>query len=216
MPARYLLADYLTKKGENPRVAIRMDDLEDGKKAFKNSSQRKIKSAVLFDTEKNEVVLVAIEGEPIHLVNIIEFARIYGNTKSNIDMEVAKAKASILIREIVKAMAGEPIPGVGGAGIAHVLHPYYALEGDGNGDGANVAKGAAILWGGIAGAIVGTVAAGPVGGIIGGIAGVVAGAGAKNVAKASTHPRQCKTCQGTGLVDDLRRCSTCNGYGYRK
>lgn len=211
MPARYLLAHYETEKGENPRVAIRMDDLEDGKKAFKTSSQRKIKSAVLFDTEKNEVLLVAIEGEPIHLVNVIEFARKYGNTKSDIDMAVAKANASIL-KEIVKAMTGEPVPGVGGAGIAHVLHPYYALEGD----GANVAKGAAALWGGISGAIVGTMAAGPVGGFIGGIAGVAAGAGAKNVAKAFTHPSQCKTCQGTGLVDDLRRCSKCKGYGYRK
>lgn len=191
---------------------MKTDDLEHGKKAFQISSQRKIKSGVLFDTEKNEVVLVAIEGEPIHLVNVIEFARKYGNTKSDIDMAVAKAKASILIREIVKAMAGEPIPGVGGAFVAHVLHPYYALEGD----GANFAKGAAAIWGGISGAIVGTMAAGPVGGFIGGIAGVAAGVGAKNVPKAFTHPSQCKTCQGTGLVDDLRRCSKCKGYGYRK
>ena len=212
MPGRYLLADYETEKGEKPRVAMKTDDLEHGKKAFQISSQRKIKSGVLFDTEKNEVVLVAIEGEPIHLVNVIEFARKYGNTKSDIDMAVAKAKASILIREIVKAMAGEPIPGVGGAAVAHVLHPYYALEGD----GANMAKGAAAIWGGICGAIVGTMAAGPVGGFIGGIAGVAAGAGAKNVPKAFTHASQCKTCQGTGLVDDLRRCSKCKGYGYRK
>lgn len=75
MPGRYLLADYRTEKDEKPRVALRTNDLGDAKKAFKTSSQRKIKSAVLFDTEKNEFLLIAIEGEPIYLVNVIEFAR---------------------------------------------------------------------------------------------------------------------------------------------
>ena len=58
---------------------------------------------------------------------------------------------------------------------------------------------------------------GPVGAVIGGIAGGAgAGAAAKGIVKAATHPSQCKTCQGTGLVHDLRRCSKCKGYGYRK
>lgn len=58
---------------------------------------------------------------------------------------------------------------------------------------------------------------GPVGAIVGGmVGGAGAGAGAKGIVKAFTHPNQCKTCQGTGLVDDLRRCSQCMGYGYRK
>lgn len=192
---------------------MRTDDLEHGKKAFQISSQRKIKSGVLFDTEKNEVVLVAIEGEPIHLVNVIEFAREYANVTSSINMAGGKAGGSILIGEIVKAMAGEPILFVGGAGIAHVLGPYYVFKGD----GANATGAAASLAGGIYGAIVGTMAAGPVGGIIGGIVGgVVGGAGAKGMVKAFTHSRQCKTCQGIGLVDDLRRCSECKGYGYHK
>ena len=42
------------------------------------------------------------------------------------------------------------------------------------------------------------------------------GAAAKGILKAYTHPSQCKTCLGTGLVDDLRRCSECKGYGHRK
>ena len=213
MPARYLLADYETEKGEKPRVAIRTDDLEHGKKAFKNSSQRKIKSGVLFDTEKNEVLLVAIEGEPIHLVNVIEFAREYAIVQHSINMAKAKVAAGILIGQIVKALAGEAVPGVGGAVIAHVLAPYYAFKGD----GANAAGAAASLWGAVSGAIVGGIVGGPVGAIIGGIAGgAAAGAGAKGIVKAFTHPSQCKTCQGTGLVDDLRRCSECKGYGYRK
>lgn len=216
MPARYLLADYETKKSEKPRVEIRTDDLEHGKKAFKNSSQRKIKSAVLFDTEKNEVLLVAIEGEPIHLVDVIEFAREYANEQHIINKaaaKAAKAAASILIGQIVKAMAKEAVPGAGGAVVAHFLGPYYALKGD----GANAAAAAASLWGGMSGAIIGTIVGGPFGAIIGGIAGGAgAGAGAKGIVKAFTHPSQCKTCQGTGLVDDLRRCSECKGYGYRK
>lgn len=183
MPARYLLADYETEKSEKPRVEIRTDDLEHSKKAFKKSSQRKIKSAVLFDTEKNEVLLVAIEGEPIHLVNVIEFARehIY---LPNI---AAKATAGTLIGQIVKAMAGEAVPCVAGAVIAHVLGPYYAFKGD----GANAAGAAAALWGGASGAIVGTLVGGPVGAIVGGmVGGAGAGAGAKGIVKAFTHPNQ--------------------------
>ena len=110
-------------------------------------------------------------------------------------------------------MAGEAVPGVADAVIAHVLGPYYAFKGD----GANAAGAVAALWGGASGAIVGTLVGGPVGAIVGGmVGGAGAGAGAKGIVKAFTHPNQCKTCQGTGLVDDLRRCSECMGYGYRK
>lgn len=216
MPGRYLLADYKTEEDEKPRVALRTGDLGDAKKAFKTSSQRKIKSAVLFDTEKNEFLLIAIEGEPIYLVNVIEFARkdVNENNRVNfIDQKAAKAAAGFLIGQIVKALAGEGIPGVGGAVVAHVLGPYYAMKGD----GAKAAGAAAGLWGGVSGAIVGTLAGGPVGGIIGGIVGgAAAGGAATGIVKAFTHPRQCKNCRGTGLVEDLRRCPKCEGYGYLK
>ena len=95
MAGRYLLADYESERGEKPRVAIRTDGLEHGKKAFKNSSQRKIKSAVLFDTERNEVLLVAIEGEPIHLVNLIEFAREYANIKTSSTRQLQKLQQAL-------------------------------------------------------------------------------------------------------------------------
>ena len=110
-------------------------------------------------------------------------------------------------------MTGEAVPCIGGVIVAHVLGPYYALKGD----GANAAGAAAGLWGGLSGAIVGSIFGGPVGAVIGGIAGGAGtGAAAKGIVKAYTHPSQCKTCLGTGLVDDLRRCSECKSYGYRK
>ena len=110
-------------------------------------------------------------------------------------------------------MTGEAVPCIGGVIVAHVLGPYYALKGD----GANAAGAAAGLWGGLSGAIVGSIFGGPVGAVIVGnsrCAGT--GAAAKGIVKAYTHPSQCKTCLGTGLVDDLRRCPECKGYGYRK
>lgn len=191
MPARYLLADYETEKSEKPRVEIRTDDLEHSKRAFKKSSQRKIKSAVLFDTEKNEVLLVAIEGEPIHLVNVIEFAR--EHARHYLPNIAAKATAGTLIGQIVKAMAGEAVPGVADAVIAHVLGPYYAFKGD----GANAAGAAAALWGGVSGAIVGTLVGGPVGAIVGGmVGGAGAGAGAKGIVKAFTLLTSVKPVRG--------------------
>lgn len=216
MPGRYLLADYRTEEDEKPRVALRTNDLGDARKAFKTSSQRKIKSAVLFDTQTNEFLLIAIEGEPIYLVNVIEFAREDVNKNNLVNFigeKAAKASAGIIIGQIVKALAGEGVPGVGGAVVAHVLGPYYAMKGD----GAKAAGAAAGLWGGVSGTVVGIVVGGPVGGIIGGVVGgAAAGAGATGIVKAFTHPRQCKNCQGTGLVEDLRRCPKCEGYGYHK
>ena len=216
MSGRYLLADYKTEEDEKPRVAKRTGDLEKAKKAFEKSSQRKIKSAVLFDTDKNEVLQIAIEGEPIHLVNVIEFARGYLNSENWINFigeKAAKVAASYVIGAVVKAMAGEAVPGVGGAVLAHVLGPYYAMKGD----GAKVAGAGAGLWGGMSGAVVGFLVGGPVGAAIGGaVGGSAAGAAATGIVKALTHPSQCKNCQGTGLVDDFRRCSNCEGYGYHK
>ena len=119
------------------------------------------------------------------MVNVIEFAREYAIVQPNINMANAKVAAGILIGQIVKALAGEAVPGVGGAVIAHVLAPYYAFKGDGE----NAAGAAASLWGAVSGAIVGGIVGGPVGAIIGGIAGgAAAGAGAKGIVKAFTRP----------------------------
>lgn len=212
MSGRYLLADYKTEEDEKPRVASRTDDLQKAKRAFENSSQRKIKSAVLFDTEKNEFLLIAIEGEPIYLVNVIEFAKGFVKTENQInfvDEKDAKAAAAVLIGNIVKAKAGEAIPEVGGAVLGHDLGPQ-------KGDGSTGSKVVGGFIGGAWGAAVGSVVGGPFIAIVGGVVGGYWGTSfVKSVINHNSI--YCINCPGgIGLVDDFQRCPECQGYGYHK
>ena len=167
----------------------------------------------MYDHKTDDVLKIAIQGPPINLVKAIEFSRGIewaGEVIINKGIKIAAGQA---IGKIVAALAGEPIPGVGGVVVAHFLGPYYALKGDAVG----AVKAAGGLWGGLSGAVIGFVVGGPPGAIVGGIAGgIAAGEGAGAVVKAFLPPNKktCENCKGSGLVADYRKCPECQRYGY--
>ncbi|XP_038059929.1 uncharacterized protein LOC119730930 [Patiria miniata] len=222
MAGRYVLSNYNTAEDEQPRIASRANDLRKAEASFTASAEGKIRSVVLYDTEKDEVLKIGIEGEPIYLVRAIELARKEKNPNAAVSatkMVAIKAAAGYAIGEIVKALTGASVPGVGGVIMAHFLGPYYAIKGD----GAAAAATGAGLWGCVSGAVIGTLIFPGVGTIIGGavlggaIGGATAGIAAGALVKAFTPPSpKCTNCGGSGLVDDFRTCPNCSGYGYKK
>lgn len=211
MADRYIISDYEKAGDETPRIKLRTDDLTKAEASFTTSAERKVRSVVLYNAGTDTVLKLAIDGEPIYLVEAIEKARGEMEPKA-IASAAAKAAAGIAIGKMVEALSGVAVPGVGGVIFAHFLGPYYAIKGD----GAAAAGAGAGLWGGLSGAVIGTLVGGPVGGIIGGVAGgAAAGAGASALVRSLTPPSpKCTVCKGTGLVDDFRRCKKCNGKGY--
>lgn len=173
-----------------------------------------MKSSVLYDSEEDRVMKIAIEGEPKNLTTAIESARTCLNTKfalQEAEQIIAEEMAADVIDKIAKALLGEPVPGISDAVMAHFLGPYYAIKGD----EVRAVEACAGLWGGVSGAVLGMLA-GPGGAAVGGFIGATtAAAGAGAIIKAYRHPHACKSCKGTGLVDDFRTCDKCNGYGYK-
>lgn len=214
---RYVVVDYDNTTAEQPKIACTTNDLQTAENSFKESAERKILSTILYDHKTDDVLKIAIQGPPIHLVKAIEFGRGIEWAGEVIDNPVIKKGIKIAagqaIGKIVAALAGEPVPGVGGVIVAHFLGPYYALKGDGVG----AVKAAGGLWGGLSGAVIGFVAGGPVGAFVGGVAGgIIAGEGAGAIVKAALPPNKktCEKCKGSGLVADYRKCPECQGYGY--
>ncbi|KAK3101760.1 hypothetical protein FSP39_006150 [Pinctada imbricata] len=218
MPLRYIVINYEKADSEDPKIVFRSKDSKEAEKHFTKSAERKTRSSVMYDTETDEVMKIAIEGDPIYLVKAIELARgeLQSNMKGYLDKGAKKARnvtINIVIGELVKACAGQGIPGVGGYLTAHFTAPYYAVQGN------QIAAGGACagLWGGVTGAVVGTIVGGPVGGIVGGVAGGMgAGIATTELLKTFAPKDKCKVCQGCGMVEDYRRCKKCNGYGYLK
>lgn len=211
MAGRYVLSDYNTVEDETPRIDSRYDNLAEAEASFTKSAERKILSVVLYDTEKDEVLKAGIDGEPIYLVMAVEKARAE-KAAIAVASATAKAVAAVAIGEIVEALSGVGVPGVGGAIIGHFLGPYYAIKGD----AAAAAGAGAGLWGSVSGAVIGTIIAPGVGTLIGGaVGGAAAGTATVALVKSLTPSSpKCTNCKGTGLVEDFRRCPECNGYGY--
>ncbi|XP_033744493.1 uncharacterized protein LOC117330370 [Pecten maximus] len=221
MARRYLIAAYAKEEDESPKIlpAHTFTTRRSAEEEFTKIAGQKIRSVILYDSKTDEVIKLAIQGEPIYLVKAIELAR--GQFPPNKTLDKLKDKAadyaaSKAIESIAKALLGQSVPKIGDVVIAHFTGPYYALKGDNVG----VATSAGGLWGGVSGAIVGTVVGGPIGGIVGGIiGGSAAGLGAGAIVKSFEPPEEhtkCGKCEGTGLVRDFRRCPLCNGYGYKK
>ena len=214
---RYVVAGYDNENAKQPKIVCSTSNLQTAKENFEKSAEKKILSTILYDYKTDNVLNIAIQGPPIYLVKAIKFSRAIewaGDVIINPVMKrAAKIAAGEAIRKIVAALAGEPIPGVGGVIVAHFLGPYYAMKGDGVG----AVKAAGGLWGGLSGAVIGGIVGGPIGAVVGGIAGgVVAGEGAGAIVKAALPPskKTCKNCKGAGLVADYRKCPECQGYGY--
>eukprot|EP00057_Strongylocentrotus_purpuratus_P017211 XP_011671685.1 PREDICTED: uncharacterized protein LOC105441850 [Strongylocentrotus purpuratus] len=214
MADRYIISDYEKAGDKTPRIKFRTGNLTKAEASFTTSAERKVRSVVLYNAGTDTVLKLAIDGEPIYLVEAIEKAREEGGElePKALASAAAKAAAGFAIGELVRALSGVAVPGIGGAIFAHFLGPYYAVKGD----GAAVAGAGAGLWGGVSGAVMGLLVGGPVGAVIGGAAGGWAACtGAHALVRNLTSPGQkCTVCEGAGLVDDFRRCKKCNGKGY--
>ncbi|XP_060075416.1 uncharacterized protein LOC132555094 [Ylistrum balloti] len=219
MPRRYLLAAYVKEEDETPKILSNhtFDVRKKAEDEFLRIANRKVRSTVLYDSQTDEIIKIAIEGEPIFLVKAIELARGVGPNSylETVKNKVTESAAKNAIESIAKALLGEAVPGISDVVMAHFTGPYYALKGDHVG----VAATAGGLWGTVSGAVIGTIAAGPIGGVVGGIiGGSAASMGAGALVKSFEPPKEhkkCDKCDGTGLFRDFRRCPSCKGYGYK-
>ncbi|XP_060584229.1 uncharacterized protein LOC132740365 [Ruditapes philippinarum] len=217
MTKKFIVVDYDGGKSEEPKLAFESVGLDSALEKFeKLKTANQTRSVVLFNTLSGEVKKIAILGEPIYLAKALTFARTFVQNKSlltKLNEGAAKAAAGAVIGEIAKAIAGGPIPGVGGVVLGHFIAPYYAFKGD----NVAVAKAASGMYGGLSGAVIGFVVGGPIGAVVGGaIGGIGMAEGAGAIVKVSTKHPKCETCSGTGLVDYYEVCKKCKGYGYRK
>lgn len=217
MTKKCIVVDYDSGKSEEPKVVFESVSLDSALNEFEKLKTVNLKrSVVVFNTLSGEVEKIAILGEPIYLAKAITFARTFVQNKSvlaKLNEGATKAAASAVIGAIAKAIAGGPIPGVGGAVLGHFIAPYYAFKGD----NVAVAKTASGMYGGLSGAVIGFIVGGPVGAVVGGaIGGIGMAEGAGAIVKISTKHPKCGPCSGTGLVDYYEICTQCNGYGYKK
>lgn len=233
--SRYLVVDYNNSTQANPRIALRTGDRNKAEDEFKRLVvSNKDTAVIIFDSEEDTCTLVALQGPPIFLVNVVEYARQQAGNKyveivgedakkevarqqegnKYVEIVVEEAKqgvASVVFEAIVGKLSSHAIPGIGDAIIGHIIAPYYAVQGD----GAKLAGAAAGMYGSLGGAVVGTVILGPIGALIGGfIGGVGLGTSANVFVKALTHPNQCVICRGAGFRGNFYRCSHCKGHGH--
>lgn len=220
MTGRFIISRY--ERDKIPTIArFRASDYDAAWSFFITSAKRRVLSVVLYYTGIDAVINFAIDGEPIYLVRAIERAR---NDRTRQEKELnalvntafrdlTEAIAGRAIDEVVKALTGVRVPGLGGVFLAQFSRPYFAVKR--KKDRSATTK--SILVGGVSGAAVGFITGGPIGGIIGGIGAVATAAvAAPSVIESFSEPfPTCTACRGAGMIGNYHKCSHCCGKGYR-
>lgn len=207
MAGRYVISDYKTAADNKPRISVRTRDLTEAEEKFASSAKKKVRSVVLYNTGTDMVLKIAIDGEPIYLVEAIDKAREELESNALVNEAVAKVAAGIVIEQMVRVMTGVEVPGLGDAVADNFIFPYSNRKGDG-------AAAVAGVFGGLSGAVIGNSVLGHIGSLVGA---ATVGACASALIKYLFPPSpKCTACKGTGLVDDFRRCKECYGSGYHE
>ncbi|VDI63575.1 Hypothetical predicted protein [Mytilus galloprovincialis] len=131
MDSIYLVIDYNDAKSIDPQVALKTTDIWAARQMFEQLLQtNEDASVLLYECTKDNILNVAIQSEPIFLVNAIEFARKHivfqGSLKHN--YKIARTDVSDFIKYISRRIAGGPPEDVFNKAIT--VAPYYVNRGD--------------------------------------------------------------------------------------